>query len=67
MNQKYHKYYYLHTLRAIVIPKLDVNVIGPNPLPALIAEYDAKNNTTRKLPQWKIDQQQREQQMHLTG
>ena len=60
-------YYYLHTLRAIVIPKLDVNVIGPNPLPALIAEYDAKNNTTRKLPQWKIDQQQREQQMHLTG
>lgn len=62
-------YYYLYTLRAIALPKLDVNIIGQNLLPTLIAAMDAKNNThtNNSLPQWRLQQQQREQQLHLTG
>ena len=60
-------YYYLNTLRAIVIPRLREEIIGPNPLPALLAASEAANSTGRRLPQWKIEQQQREQQKYVSG
>ena len=60
-------YYYLNALRAIVIPRLREEIIGPNPLPALLAASETASSAGRLLPQWKIEQQQREEQKYLNG
>ena len=60
-------YYYLNSLRAIVVPRLREEIIGPNPFPALLAASEAANSPGRRLPQWKLEQQQRAQQEYLNG